>query len=295
LLLGTFVALALAAGWLRLSQHWRRWVCWTGALLLALIWWLGLHLLLGALYWPQPAPMAGRTMVMTSLPLRLWSPEGRAPMRDDPALVALRQLAARPLLVTGDLPPNALRPDDRLLLAHPAALPPAALVEIDRFVRAGGQALVLADGLSGWPVQHGFGDPRNPPVTSLLTPLLDHWGIALAAPLPGSPAAGELTVFHAGQRLALHSAGHFERLPKACRGAGGGAAQQQPVIAMCRIGKGRAVLLADADLLYAPLWQPAPAWAQHLRPADNLLWVAAQLNADSAAPLWGLRPTWLQP
>ena len=117
-------------------------------------------------------------MALTGLPLRTWGQDDLSlgAMQDAAALVVLRQRLSRPLVLMDGLAPASLKQGDRLLLAHPLALPPDTLVEVDRFVRAGGRAVILADGLSSWPPPHRFGDPRNPPVTSLLTPLLDHLG-----------------------------------------------------------------------------------------------------------------------
>lgn len=259
---------------------------------LAVAWWLAAHVWLGRAYVPHVPGQAGRVVVLTSLPLVQWQQaDGEMIMREDAALTALRAMSARPLALVDALEPGMLKPEDRLLLAHPRALAPETLVEIDRFIRAGGRAVVLADGLSGWPPPHGFGDPRNPPVTSLLTPLLDYWGIQLAAPVPGERAAGESEVLHWGYRLRLHSAGHFNRLPAGCRGAGG-RGKGHPVIARCKIGRGWAILLADADLLFAPLWQSSPSWARHLRPSDNIEWVAQQMNEPQQAEQWVLRPIW---
>lgn len=290
-LVATGCALAIAALGVRrtagLARVWR----WTLAVVLALLWWFAAHVGLGRAYLPTPPAEAGRTILVTGLPLVQWARPGQAvDVGDDPALTALRAMSARPITLVDTLPADWLKPDDRLLLAHPHALPPEALVEIDRFVRAGGRAVVLADGLSGWPPPHRFGDPRNPPVTSLLTPLLDHWGITLVAPVPGQAAAETAHVRHGGYRLTLHSAGHFAGLPQTCRGAGDNGGGQS-VIAICRIGEGTVTLLADADLLYAPLWQSAPSWARHLRPSDNIEWVAQAVNEPRRYDIWGLRPT----
>src|SRR3546814_11125824 len=91
---------------------------------------------------------------------------------------------------------------------------------------------LLADALSGWPVRHPLGDPRNPPVTSLLTPLLGHWGMVLGAAPLGERAAQGFDV--AGRRLRLFSAGRFETLPAACRAFSGGRIAHRP------LGKGGA-------------------------------------------------------
>jgi hypothetical protein len=296
ILLGaTAAALTLAAALWQWVGRWRWWLGWLTALKAAALWWFAGHVLLGQLYQPAVGEAAegatGRNVVLSALPLRQMSLADVRGGGEDAALRALRRLLPRRTELRDVLAPGELAAGDRLLLAHPAALPPASLVEIDRFVRSGGRAVVLADGLSGWPPPHGFGDPRNPPVTSLLTPLLGHWGIDLAAPLPGSEAADQVAVFAGGSRLLLHSAGHFTLLPTGCQVMAtlpGGAA----AIAECRIGKGQAILVSDADLLFAPLWQSAPGWARHLRPADNIEWLAEQIEGEGAGPAWGLRPIW---
>lgn len=287
----TAAALMIAALVVRWSTALGRMLRWSVFLAVALLWWLGAHVALGRAYWPTVQAETGRAIVVTGLPLVRWAVPGKAvAMQEDTALATLRAISSRPITLADSLFSGMLKSDDRLLLAHPQALPPEALVEIDRFVRAGGRAVVLADGLSGWPPPHGFGDPRNPPVTSLLTPLLDYWGLSLAAPVPGQAEAEAVTVRHMGYRLMLHSAGHFDRLPRDCRGTGKNSSGQT-MIAICRIGKGTVTLIADADLLYAPLWGSEPRWARHLRPSDNMEWVAQQLNAPQRPHVWGLRPT----
>jgi hypothetical protein len=261
--------------------------------MLATIWWLGSNVVLGRAYAVQAPSEPRKTLILTSLPLRTWVNGGAAieGPRDSAAVAALRHRIAPSLMFADGLAAGSVGPDDRLLLAHPAALPPETLVEVDRFVRAGGRAVILADGLSSWPPPHPLGDPRNPPVTSLLTPLLDHWGVRLDAPVPGGASSEAVTVMHQGHRLALHSPGHFARLPGNCRGAAP-LPDSQPTIATCRIGQGTVVLLADADMLFDPLWRPQPLWAAHLRPSDNIEWLAEQLNSPLRRPFRGLRPTW---
>jgi hypothetical protein len=260
---------------------------------LAALWWLGSHIALGWAYTPRVAAPLGKTIVLTGLPLRTWPRDTLrlGELRDAAAVVALRTRLTRPPILADGLAPGSVGPDDRLLLAHPLALPPETLVEVDRFVRAGGRAVILADGLSSWPPPYRFGDPRNPPVTSLLTPLLDHWAVRLDAPVPNGMNSDTVTVVHQGHRLTLHSTGHFSKLPDSCRRSGL-RPDGQPVIVTCRIGQGTAVLLADADLLFDPLWRPEPLWAAHLRRSDNIDWLAGQLNEPFRPGFWGLRPTW---
>ena len=87
-----------------------------------------------------------------------------------------------------------------------------------------------------------------------------------------------------GARLRLFSAGRFERLPSACQ------AFAASRIARCPIGRGEVWLVGDADLLFAPLWQGDPVWADHLRRADTMEWLAARLWPDAPRAL--LRPLW---
>lgn len=277
------------AAWLAfLLSRWRagRMVRVVAALLLVGAWFAGSHLLLATLYRPAAAhgPPA---MMLTGLPLR-WS-EGSdlsamlaAGLNEDPALVRIE--AAGPVRLVDSLIDSPPPPGGALFLAHPRALAPRELVAIDGFVRSGGRAVILADALTGWPMRHPIGDPRNPPVTSLLTPLLDHWGVTL-----GAASAADRRIIPVdinGARLRLFTAGRFDRLPSTC------AAYADRRVARCRIGRGEVWLVGDADLLFAPLWQPAPHWAAHLRRADTMEWISARLWSD--APVAVLKPLWIR-
>ena len=293
LMAASVAALALVRAGNSLSSKWH--IAARGLVYAALIalWWLAGHATLGWAYTHRAAAQPGKTIMLTGLPLRTWPADDLrlGELRETASLVALRTHLARPLILADGLAAGSIGPNDRLLLAHPLALQPETLVEVDRFVRAGGRAVILADGLSSWPPPYPLGDRRNPPVTSLLTPLLDHWGVRLDAPIPGGANSEAVTIVHQSHHLALHSPGHFAQLPGNCRGAGR-LPDSRPTIATCRIGQGTAVLLADADMLFDPLWRPEPLWAAHLRRSDNVEWLAGQLNEPYRLTFWGLRPTW---
>lgn len=260
------------------------------ALVFALGWFAAGHALLSFLYRPVTASVdAPAVTMLTGLPLR-WTgggdiaamiTEGTA---DDPALARLE--AAGPVSLVDSLVDHVPPRGGALLLAHPRALAPRELVAIDAFVRGGGRAVVLADALSGWPARHPLGDPRNPPVTSLLTPLLDHWGVTLGAAPVGEARARAADVDET--RLRLFSAGRFDRLPPDCR------VYADRRVAACSVGAGKVWLVGDADLLFAPLWQPLVEGAPHLRRADTMDWLAARLWGGAAAHGGTLRPLWIR-
>ena len=297
LLLAASAAIGALLGTLGQRVHTRPGLIRVGLLVAAAaLWWFGSHVTLAALYRAPSPPDTGRTVMLTGLPLVAWSDPAaaraaRAARAEAAALTMLRKRLGGTLVLRDALDAASLRPGDRLLLAHPRPLDAESLAEVDRFVRSGGRAVILADGLSGWPPPYAMGDPRNPPITSLLTPLLDHWGVRLEAPLPGSAGERPVIVQNGRQRLTLHSPGHFSAYPVNCRTEAAMTGGQAVLIA-CHIGAGRAVLLADADLLFDPLWRPEPLWASHLRPSDNIEWLTARLNGDADAGAWGLRPTW---
>lgn len=188
-----------------------------------------------------------------------------------------------------DVTAAGLAQADVLMLAHPRTLSPQTLVAIDAWVRAGGKAIVLADGLSSWPPSYPLGDPRNPPVTSMLTPLLTHWGVRLDAP---SATDSGLHLWWQGQhRLHLLSAGRLVTENGGCSLSNDG------IYGDCAIGAGRVLLLADADLLHQDLWygtlsgRGAASWS-----SANALWlldnIAALTDGERSSAL--AEPVWVQ-
>ncbi|WOF44476.1 GldG family protein [Sphingopyxis indica] len=285
ILMGGALAAWLADLVLQRRGGWRRILL---AAALAIGWFGAGHALLAALYASRLAADPRPVVMLTGLPLR-WAGEGDLAAMvargadEDPALMRIE--ATGPLDLVDSLADHPPPAGSALLLAHPRALAAQDLVAIDAFVRGGGDAVILADALSGWPIRHPLGDPRNPPVTSLLTALLAHWGITLAAAPVGERAARSFDLD--GERVRLFSAGRFEVLPRGCRAFAGRR------IARCPIGKGTVWLVGDADLLFAPLWQPLVPGAAHLRCADTMEWLDARLRG---AAMRGavLRPLWIR-
>jgi hypothetical protein len=135
--------------------------------------------------------------------------------------------------------PEQLRPGGLLLAVQPQALTAERLVALDRWVREGGRMLLLADPRLTWEGTGPLGDKFRPPFTYPDTGLLGHWGLALSAGESG-PAlrrlgGGEVLTGSPG----LLSAGSG----RACRLSG------DDLVARCALGRGQAVVVADADLV----------------------------------------------
>ena len=123
-----------------------------------------------------------------------------------------------------------------LLMAQPPAQTPQNLVALDDWVRTGGRLLLLADPLLEWPSKRPLGDPLRPSPMFVDTGLLAHWGLRLDAPDRRGPAPRRL----AGHRIVTVSPGAL---------FGRCVISADRLVADCRIGKGRAIIVSDADLL----------------------------------------------
>lgn len=198
----------------------------------------------------RPKPALG---LMTTLPLQ-WSEGGiEADLAKDaaphPAFVRLN--AHYDIAPIDDLDAWTPKPGQMLLLAQPRAFAPSELVRLDKWVRQGGRVLILADPALQWGSLYPLGDRRRPLFTSMLSPLFTRWGLELVLPLVDEVPASisKIGAFN------IRTVTPGEWLPN----QGGGKARcvisAKGLIADCIVGKGRAVLLADADLLDAAFWE----------------------------------------
>lgn len=162
---------------------------------------------------------------------------------------------------------SSLKGIDLLLLAQPRALSPAENVALDGWVRGGGHLLLFADPMLTGESRFAIGDRRRPQDVILLSPILDHWGLALA--FDEDRPAGPALVGAEGAAIPVNLPGSIE--------VGGGEADcailVSEVLAECRIGQGSALVLADAALL--DLHEPHPGAAAALD------WLAARAFARS--------------
>lgn len=195
-----------------------------------------------------PKPSLG---LMTTLPLQ-WSEGGvEADLAEDaqphPAFSRLSETYdVQPLDDVRDLAEQRL-----LLLAQPRAFGPAELVQLDSWVRKGGRILILADPALQWGSLYPLGDKRRPLFTSMLSPLFAHWGLELVLPIVD---AEPMAIRKIGTlSIRTQTPGEWLKI-----GRGGSARcvlEEGGLLADCTIGKGRALLVADADLLDTAYWE----------------------------------------
>lgn len=187
---------------------------------------------------------------MTTLPLQ-WSEGGieAAVVADAAPHPAFARLSEAFQLVPVDSLDDIGRLD-LLLLAQPRAMSPEELVKLDAWVRSGGKLLLLADPALQWGSLYSLGDKRRPLFTSLLSPLFSHWGLELVLPIGEAEPVSIREID--GLTVRTRTPGEWRNRPdgKAVCTMGSNA-----IYADCAVGKGRALLVADADLLDTVYWE----------------------------------------
>jgi hypothetical protein len=172
-------------------------------------------------------------LLLTSLPI-LFGEDFSLQGGGSPALTALKsRYRVTPISVTS---PAELAKGRLLLMAQPQAQPAEDLVAVDQWVRDGGRLLLLADPMLEWPSRRPLGDRLRPPLMFMDTGLLAHWGLRLDAPDQRGPRSRKLE----GQVILTVSPGE---LSGKCN------VTSDQMVADCRIGQGRAIVVADADFL----------------------------------------------
>jgi len=194
------------------------------------------HFIVANLTEPLPKRAPGERpalLLLTSLPL-VFGEDFSIQHSGSPALEALdARYRVIPISVAD---PSELAKGRLLLMAHPLAQPAEDLVVLDQWVHRGGRVLLLADPMLEWPSSRPPGDPLRPPPMFMDTGLLAHWGLRLDAPDQRGTREGEL----GGYKVTTVSPGLlFGR----CR------ISPDRLVADCCIGRGRAIVVADADFL----------------------------------------------
>jgi hypothetical protein len=182
-----------------------------------------------------PAGDRPRLLLLTSLPI-LFGEQFSLQNNGSPALKVLQSRYRVVPISVAD--PAALGRGNLLLMAQPQAQPAEDLVALDHWVRRGGRVLLLADPLLEWRSERPLGDPLRPPPLFADTGLLSHWGLRLQAPDRREPQVRRI----GGENVLTLSPGSL---------SGGCSISQDRAVARCRIGHGRATIVADADFLHA--------------------------------------------
>ncbi|MXP41686.1 ABC transporter [Altererythrobacter soli] len=138
---------------------------------------------------------------------------------------------------------------DRLLLAQPRPLSGEENVALDAWVRGGGQLLLFADPMMTGHSEFGLGDRRRPQDVVLLSPILNHWGLALQ--FADDQPLGTRVARDGDLAVPVNLPGQFT-----LAGDEGCALSAEGLLARCALGRGHATILADAAML--DLHEPSP-------------------------------------
>jgi len=161
-----------------------------------------------------------RLALLTSLPL-LFAEDFSL---DAPKVAAVARIEER-FVITPIATADAvsLKGQSLLLMAHPRAQPAEVLVELDAWVRRGGQMVLLADPSLQWESSRPLGDRLRPPPGFADTGLLRHWGLIMMT--DGS------------------SQGQLRATEPRC------SVSERGLIARCAMGRGGVSVIADADFI----------------------------------------------
>ena len=172
--------------------------------------------------------------ILTSLPLLFDEGFGIAPATGEAAVFLRTHYTLKPIDLPSQLPAGAT-----LLAAQPRALPAEELVALDAWLRNGGRMLLLADPLLEWPSERPLGDRLRPPVAYPDTGLLAHWGLRLDAP----DKRGLHSFPNEMADVDTLSPGRIVKIGGDCK------TDAVAISALCRLGRGEATVIADADWL----------------------------------------------
>ena len=167
------------------------------------------------------------------------------------AMPALRNQGEVRALNTLSADPPPLAGLALLVMAQPRALSPSENVALDDWVRRGGRVLLFADPMLTSDSRFSLGDKRRPQDVVLLSPILARWGLRLE--FDDAQPAGQRDIAVAGGNLPVNLPGALALAgaPGKCRILAGGIAAQ------CRIGRGGALIIADAALFEPALGNDA--------------------------------------
>lgn len=219
-------------------------------------WLVGALLVAALVLWamqPRDAVRGAPIGLFTTLPI-LWNeaPDIAAQLNDPaPPHWARSELEARgdivpldTLAASGSASPLANL--SRLVIAQPRPLSPQENVALDAWVRDGGRLLLLADPALTQHSDFPIADPRRPQAVALLSPILARWGLELT--FDDAQPFGERMQAGPTVPVPVNLAGRWRLAPAPGGGEPCGTVADG-LVAICALGKGRVVAVADAAVL----------------------------------------------
>lgn len=193
------------------------------------------------LYWPAGAQIADLAAGCATVPWQRRAIEARY------AITPLDTLSPVAALLPGAAAVDPLSGITRLAVIQPRGLSPADNVALDGWVRAGGRLLLVLDPALTGDYDIALGNPRRPVDNALIPAVAARWGLAVSFDEAQEPAVGSANL--AGTQLPLALPGRIAVTDPAVSGC---TLQANGAAAMCRVGKGRVTLLADAAVFEHP-------------------------------------------
>ncbi len=180
---------------------------------------------------------------------RAETPWQSAALGGDYTLVPLDTLSPIPALSPDGPDTDPLQGLSRLAVIQPRGLSPSDNVALDQWVRAGGRLLLVLDPMLTGDYDLPLGDPRRPVDSALIPPVVGRWGMKISFGVHETEEAYYGTdIMPGGTKLPLAYPGRIDLLP----GAGKACVRHAATIAICRVGKGRVTMIADAALFEHP-------------------------------------------
>lgn len=133
-----------------------------------------------------------------------------------------------------------------LLLAQPYTLTPVDNAALDSWVRGGGRLLFFADPVLTEHSPFPLGDRRRPQDVGLVPPIFAHWG--LEQTFDETQDSGPVSIGWAGTTIPTDQRGAF-RYSASGSEAAQCSVEAEGLVVRCTVGKGSALLVADAALL----------------------------------------------
>jgi hypothetical protein len=200
------------------------------------------------LYWGENADVADLAAGRAAVPWQRAALETRYTIRP------LDTLSPIPALSPGAPDSDPLAGLTRLAVIQPRGLSPSDNVALDRWVRNGGRLLLALDPALTGEYDLPLGDPRRPVDAALIPPVVERWGLAVSFDADQPPVVSYVPLSESAE-VGANGGARPVPFPLALAGritldtaASDCVLQADDAMAVCRVGRGRVTLIADAAL-----------------------------------------------